>query len=305
MNSDEMSQMIISVRGIRKHVDDAFRCLNDLDVYYFSESGEQDDLAEETLAFERYELHVDQAYRSLGVALEAFGLTDMLRRFTAEWPGNGNIRASITPIYEFDTLESKHFRVVSDTYESLLALSGGDLTDNAGKKHENRKREMIRLLEERLRLIPHYLEELGVQPTSEPEVHAPVRAWLSTEYTEDFEDKPKIARPIKAFEPDFGFYDLQVAIELKYVDSKEEVKRALGGVFEDVSGYRPGHYKTFITVIYQTKAFTNDKRFQAELNRSGIADWRAIVVTGSGARTKKKEEKQALETGLKGPKPTG
>jgi hypothetical protein len=103
---------------------------------------------------------------------------------------------------------------------------------------------------------------------------------------------------IKDFEPDCGIRNLKTAIEFKYAATKEEVSKALGGIFEDLSGYSGSlDWVNFYSVVYQTEPFESEDRFKSEITRAGSFTWKAILVTGAGSRKKKTSAKTSPPKG--------
>jgi hypothetical protein len=102
---------------------------------------------------------------------------------------------------------------------------------------------------------------------------------------------------IRDFKPNGGVRNLKAAIEFKFADTHQEVLRAMGGVFEDISGYAGSlDWKRFYSVIYQTEHFESDDRIKSELSRAGTVTWKALLVTGAGARTRNRRTRQGDRT---------
>jgi hypothetical protein len=124
-----------------------------------------------------------------------------------------------------------------------------------------------------------------VQPKKEKDVQDVMHDYLEATFTE-YRGKVTIPGIIRDFEPDGGVRNLKAAIEYKFADSKAEVSRAMGGIFEDVSGYSGSlDWTRFYSVIYQTEAFESEDRIRSEMARAGtLVTWKTILVTGAGAR---------------------
>ena len=94
---------------------------------------------------------------------------------------------------------------------------------------------------------------------------------------------------VKDFKPDCCIRNLRAAIEIKYADSRDEVAKRLGGIFEDAGGYSGSRdWTRFYSLIYQTESFESEDRVRSEMTRAGLVTWKAILVTGSGARAKRR-----------------
>jgi hypothetical protein len=113
--------------------------------------------------------------------------------------------------------------------------------------------------------------------------------YLAAFFTE-FKQSVKIHGVIRDFKPDCGVRNLRAALEFKYAATKDEVSRAVGGVFEDISGYAgSSDWNRFYTVIYQTEAFESEDRVRSEMTRAGALTWKAFLVTGAGIRGRYKK----------------
>lgn len=79
---------------------------------------------------------------------------------------------------------------------------------------------------------------------------------------------------------------LKAAVEFKFCDSEKELKRAIGGVYEDVAGYAGSDdWRHFYAVFYMTDAFMTQSQVEAEFNLSRVdRRWRPLLVQGRGAR---------------------
>ncbi|MCW5829977.1 MAG: hypothetical protein KIT79_11760 [Deltaproteobacteria bacterium] len=285
MNGDIRKALIIALAGVKETIDEAQKSLNRLDPYFFHYGDDDLGDSEKDLDYERYYGDLQQVFLSLCAMMEAYGFNTLLTDNKAKWEesNGGRNPEDIEPVPDYDCLHSHQLNLLVTYYYAVVALVGGASALKGKTQEDAVEEEAFRGLSRRLESLGHYTKKLGAEPKSEPELHKLARAWLSTEYV-DYVDRPKISRPIKGFEPDFGLLDSHVAVELKFVDKEEELKVAFSGILEDANGYKPGQWKRFISLIYQTEAFTTRDIFQSELDRSGINDWRAIVVTGGGGR---------------------
>lgn len=94
---------------------------------------------------------------------------------------------------------------------------------------------------------------------------------------------PKVTKIYKA---DIGIRSIKSALEFKFVDSAQEAKTAIGGIYADVCGYeRPEQWKYFYAVIYMTVHFFTQQQIEAEFQDSNItAKWKPILIYGKGSR---------------------
>ena len=126
-------------------------------------------------------------------------------------------------------------------------------------------------------------------PTCEREICVPMHAHLQATF-HGFTPSVVISKPGIGFRPDCGIIDFRAAIEFKYVDSVEELRVALHGLTEDLSGYADSlDWTRYYTAIYQTGAYGTQTQVRENLRKSGNADrWTVHLVTGKGSRSKKR-----------------
>ncbi len=219
-----------------------------------------------------------EIYERVLVVLEAAGLPETRSRFLErlmhfEKTGEMN-RAPYN--YQYDFADSKPYAYLSSVVDALRSTSGDEQSP-----HDSYE---LAQLETILRRTPVLVHRRGSPPTGEHDVQTVMHDYLSAFFTE-YRHPIKIHGVIREFEPDGGVRNLRTAIEFKYAASKTEVSRALGGIFEDVSGYAGSlDWTRFYTVIYQTAPFESEDRIRSELTRAGVVTWKSILVTGPGKR---------------------
>ncbi len=176
----------------------------------------------------------------------------------------------------FDFFECPSFEFVSKLIEGLRLACGDPMA--------SRDSYELAKLETLLRKTPTLLNWRGVEPTGEMQVQEIMHDYLRAFFT-DYKRSVTIAGIVKDFKPDCGIRDLKAAIEFKFADSRDEVAKGLGGIFEDASGYIGSlDWTRFYSVIYQTSAFESEDRIRSELTRAGLVTWTGILLTGAGAR---------------------
>lgn len=154
------------------------------------------------------------------------------------------------------------------------------------------KGEVARNLAVLLRLLgrtAEFLEDMSIEPTKEGDVYTPVRKVAKAVF-DDYVKSPKFSKPLKDYVPDFGVGDASAVVEYKFADKDDEVKGAIDTLATDVHGYTGSEkWDTFIAVVFQTRAFVSQDRFQKmiEANQMDAPGWHFILQTGRGARKKK------------------
>jgi hypothetical protein len=95
-----------------------------------------------------------------------------------------------------------------------------------------------------------------------------------------------IAKVSKCYKPDIGVPSLKAAIEFKFADTDAELKKSIGGIYEDVAGYGGSEdWRHFYAVFYMTDAFITQHQVEAEFKVSKVdRQWKPIVVQGRGSR---------------------
>ena len=98
----------------------------------------------------------------------------------------------------------------------------------------------------------------------------------------------QLPKVIKNFKGDIGIKSLKCVIEYKFADSDTEVKRAIGGIYEDMTAYNGvSEWEKFIAIIYQTDDYYTIDQINAELKMSKANEnWTVRLLTGRGKRNK-------------------
>lgn len=229
---------------------------------------------------------LDDAHEVLMLVLEAAGLPETRDRLVKKWAGFEKLEKGIGTtkfVPEFDYLESQPFEYLNRLVNGLRISSGEGL--KPFDSYELSKLEMI------LRRTPVLLRKRGVEPKGELDVQNVMHDYLEAFFVE-YKHPVTINGVIRDFKPDGGVRNLKAAIEFKYAATQSEVAKALGGVFEDVSGYTGSlDWVNFYTLIYQTEPFESEDRVKSELSRAGTLTWNAFLVTGKGSRALRNRRK--------------
>jgi hypothetical protein len=225
---------------------------------------------------------LNKVFETLLVVLEAADLAQSRQRLIERWGDFEKDGGIGKTLYDerYDYLESKPFDYVDQLVKNvrILASEGLDARDS----YE------LAMLENILRKTPVLVRKRGVEPENEKHVREVMHDYLGAFFTE-YKSEITITGVMKDFKPDGGVRNLKAGIEFKFADTHAEVTRAMGGIFEDVSGYSGSlDWTRFYTVIYQTDAFESEDRVKSELARAGtVMTWKAMLVTGGGARKRR------------------
>lgn len=142
----------------------------------------------------------------------------------------------------------------------------------------------IQFLETILENTATALHNLDVIPTSEPEVYNAMKKVIYPIFPSSKDATSGFFSTLKAYKPDILIPEIETAVEYKYADSEEKLKKFLGEIAEDVKGYTGDpKYKTFYAVIYVTTDFIGKQRFQEAWKGHQFPDhWKGVYVVGNG-----------------------
>lgn len=150
---------------------------------------------------------------------------------------------------------------------------------------EGREVTGLRVFETMLQNTPKIIERAGLSPSNETEVKDEVRDVLRFAFRDVVREVP-IPKSIKTYRPDIGVPSLMAAAEYKFIDSTQEAKAALDGIYADMRGYSGHHaWRSFYAVLYMTGNFYTqaDVDHEFRLVKADL-DWTPLVVVGPGAR---------------------
>lgn len=153
---------------------------------------------------------------------------------------------------------------------------------------ESKLQESQNLLQQILVGTPKIIADNNIEPKNEKEVRNAVYKLLIHVFPDTVREIP-ISKVSKVYRPDIGIKKLKTAIEYKFADSEQEMKKCIGGIFEDIKGYEGSEdWKTFYAVIYQTGHFMMQSQINEEFELSKVGShWKPILVYGKGERIKK------------------
>jgi hypothetical protein len=221
------------------------------------------------------------AYELIVFALQAAGLEGPLTRLEQKWAElrkRGLSRAGQT---RWDSFESEPLNCLEQVVQGMRGVVGEGL--KSAEASELSKLESI------LRRTGFLVRKRNVTPTSETDIREVIHDYLEG-YFIDYTRTVAIPKPFKTFKPDGGVPSLKAAIEFKFATSREEVNKAISGVYEDMIGYSGSEdYKRYFSVLYQTDQFVPEDAYNASILR-GPREWIPIITTAPGKRKPKKKE---------------
>jgi hypothetical protein len=244
--------------------------------YEWAKMSRQDD------SYYRESLHdyIRSIYVRLRFAYEALGLSSMLGELKAGFEAHqGNLSAvDVTPL--------------GDPYSSPLAYLGSyfrPLKASVPSRQEVEAAAAVQQLERILLGTPKLVKDRGLEPENEKDVRKAMYDLLIHPYPDTVREVP-IAKQSKVYKPDIGIPSLKTAVEYKFGTTEQEIKTALGGIYQDVAAYAgSSDWTVFFAVIYMTEPFLTQAQVEAEFRMSKIdRSWRPLLVVGKGNRRNKK-----------------
>jgi len=223
-------------------------------------------------------LYLQEAKIRLDVVLDAMDLRGSQAQLGTRWKAFEDISEGLgkTTFHpSVDWLESKPFDYLRTLVDSIHIF--------VTPSESLRDAEQVKL-EQLLRDTSVLVKRRGIVPQSEADVQGVMHDYLSA-YFPTYTSNVHVHGALKTFKPDGGVSSLKTAIEFKFAVNEQEVITALGGIFEDVSGYAGSDdWKVFYAVVYQAEPFVSESRFRAELDRASTKQWKVILVNGKGQR---------------------
>jgi hypothetical protein len=141
------------------------------------------------------------------------------------------------------------------------------------------------LLQRIIRNTSKIIYDSQIPPSNEAAVRQRVYDILIHVFPDTVREVP-ICQVTKTYKPDIGIPSLKSAIEYKFADSQAEVKKAIGGLYEDMRGYAGSEdWKRFYAVVYMTDPFFTEEQIRAEFKHVNADDcWFPILIVGQGSR---------------------
>ena len=211
------------------------------------------------------------------LATDVWELASFRNDFERRWKPYAAEPASLHLLPWVGVLICPPLDLLSTTVDALAGLAGKQVAIDVSL--ERRLRDLKRVLEGTAKL----LGDRRVDPANEADVKREVFNVLIHYFPDTVREVP-IAQVSKVYKPDIGVKSLKAAVEYKFADSMQALKRSIGGVYEDIHGYHgSADWTTFYAVFYATEAFLTPAQIAAEWSLTGVPhSWKAILVTGRG-----------------------
>lgn len=226
--------------------------------------------------------YISRAIVKIRFALEYLNLNVLLQDFNKTIDG--------FKIYHSELYYVPYIGILSNSVlDQIQIYISALISQSIFETGESKLDEARDLLERILIGTPKIISDNNLEPNNEKDVRNAVYKLLIHVFPDTVREIP-ISKISKSYKPDIGIKKLKTAIEYKFADSAEEMKKCIGGIFEDIKGYEGSEdWKTFYAVIYQTDQFMMQSQIDEEFNLSKVGkNWKPILVYGKGERKKLK-----------------
>lgn len=266
-------------RSVRRQLDRGYRLVQDLngiDDLADQLGSNYDDYLKETT--EALADRILQAERSLRLLIETRGAPSFLADFMAAMEETGRMPEVNHHADDSDLPFNPALDEIA-RWTELIAPPQHVLASYTGE------RSVLRNL---LHHLPQMMTMHGKAPTREHDVQVWGHQFLQLAFPDAVRESA-VPQPAKTYKPDIGIGSIETAIELKFVDSDAEAKKALDELLTDMHGFNGSRdYSAFFGVIYMTGPHLSQQVLQAHLDRVGSPkSWETFVVIGAGGRLTK------------------
>ncbi|MGR5279634.1 hypothetical protein ACPV5J_23355 [Vibrio rotiferianus] len=227
----------------------------------------------------RLNFELDKLYTSILMALEIIELPGMTKRIISQYEPVRRKMDSEDFLLSVNEPTCPALEILEEYSSALESLVG--ITESVSISGRNALKQV-------LDGTPVIIRDSGIEPSNEPEVQEKVFNTLKHVFP-DTAREFTIPKGVKCYKPDFCIRSLNTAIEYKFCDSEDDIKKAVDGIIEDVGAYsNSDDWKYFYAVIYMTDSFMTQAQIETHLRESGVNEkWKIITVTGKGSRKKK------------------
>lgn len=272
----------ILLQDIAEQISSGWDCVSKIQRLSHYLSGANDFHDEEhALAELEFKSQLERLHISICALIEAIGMPALLMQFQNAYKAiPKNKVAALSFIPYVGELHSDTLGFFWKYHTTLSSLMGEDTKQQI--EDERRKQ-----FEGILINTPKIVKDRGIEPSNEAEVRKCVYDLLIHVFPDTVRET-SIIQGTKTYKPDIGIKSLKIAAEYKFADSAKEVKKAIGGLYEDMRGYAGSEdWKHFLAVVYMTDAFFTQQQIMAEFRHTKADDnWKPILIIGKGARKK-------------------
>lgn len=178
---------------------------------------------------------------------------------------------------ESDPDGDPYLKAAARARQYLLALQGVFASDTA----RTITKDLASILRDATYSITNS-EVFDSPPSCEADVHRRVENVLRCVFP-DLVHKPRLAKPIKNFEPDTGIPSIQTLIEYKFISERSQVATIADQILADTRGFVSKDWNAFVYVIYETERFRQESQWRELLAASGVEPSTVVVVMSGHA----------------------
>lgn len=282
MNNLKPTNLLNKISELMSEASDSLNKQVDLSNKMTSDSDYYDEEADmERLYFKSLIDRVDISFSAL---IESISLPQLLKKYKKDF---SKLEGKHTNMQILPYLGEWHSETLDLFWKYHITISSLLEVNIETLLIEEKKSQLERILIN----TPKIVKDRGIEPGNETVVKKCVYDVLIHTFPDTVKEI-SIAKETKTYKPDLGVKSLKCAVEYKFADSEQEVKTAIGGIYEDMNGYKGSNDWTFFyAVIYMTDAFFTTEQILSEFSiDSTTQNWKPILVFGKGQRKKNKNE---------------
>lgn len=217
---------------------------------------------------EKLEVEVEMLAELLQVPLA-------LRKFQERFSNHRDTIGSVSKEVGSDYPVSAALGVIRSFFQSLLPVAG---------MAQGTRLDIFRsILENTAKIVTDF----EIDPRNEADVRNAVLRVIKYSFP-DATREVTFNRVIKNYQGDIGVFSLSAVAEYKYINTEDEMRTSLDGIYSDMKSYKHGgDWNHFFAVFYMTSPFFTQAEVDSAFREVRAEQhWQAIVLNGDGTRTK-------------------
>ena len=232
--------------------------------------GLESEIWEAAEPFQNYMSSIFRDLKSLTDLLALHSLAEELKDKATPYKDN---LAKIEYSHEKFDMHSPFLQYCKRVFASISAMLNADVSSG------------LDTFKSILENTPMILKDSKVIPTNETHVSREVFKIL--EYAFPDAIRPSIPQFTKTYRPDLGVSGLRAAAEYKFITKIEDLKTAIGGIYEDIYGYSgSADWEIFYSVFYISCPIPPVKVILSEFEKTNVPkNWHHIFVYGPNSKT--------------------
>jgi len=126
-------------------------------------------------------------------------------------------------------------------------------------------------------ILKNFRKNISEPPTCERDVQKHFRNFYDVIEYNFLKEKERVTYCGKDFVPDFTYLILNMAIEIKFVNTKEKIKKIMEEMVTDIAAYSQ-KWKYILFIVYDKGKIRNVDRFTREFHHDNDNKIRCIVI---------------------------